>query len=98
VAAKQDAISRKHQQHDRHENLVGNWIQHHTERGLLLPFPRQIAVEEIGDRGHHINRQRKPAGRISAIHEKACNQRHSHDAPIGENVWKVPNLGEFCLA
>ena len=42
------------------EQLVGDRIEHPAERRLLLPDPREIAVEKIRDAGGDEDAERRP--------------------------------------
>jgi hypothetical protein len=55
-----DPVGGQHQQARCHQELVRDRIQHPAERRLLVPDPRIIAIEEIGDPGGDEHGQRHP--------------------------------------
>ncbi len=85
------ALGRQHQQARRHQELVGDRIEHAAERGLLVPHPGEIAVEKIRNAGGDEHRQRQPAQPQPAVEDvlpehAADDDRNRHDAAISEDI------------
>jgi hypothetical protein len=85
------AIGGEHEQARRHQELVGDRIEHAPERRLLAPLAREIAVEDVGHGGADEDEQRDPAQPQPALQdvlpvETGDHRRHRHDAGVGQEV------------
>lgn len=86
-----DAVGGQHQQARGDQQLVGDRVEHPAERRLLIPDPRIIAVEVIGDRGRDEQGHSHPAQPERLIQNRlridaSDDDRDRGDPAIGQEV------------
>jgi hypothetical protein len=85
-------VGGEHQEHRRHQHLVGDRIEHAPQGRLLGPAPGEIAVEEIGDRGPDEEGKRHPTRRVAVPVNEARHHGHPHEPAIGEQVRQAQRM------
>ena len=86
-------VGDEHQQTGRHEELVGDGVEHPPERGLLRIGAGEIAVEVVGDRRGNEDCEREPARPLVLGPEQQRHHgRNGRKPGIGQDVRKVEGL------
>jgi hypothetical protein len=91
ASSDQGLLGRQHQEAGRHEQFVGDRIEHAAERGLLAPAAGEVAVENVGDAGGDEDDERKPAQPQATLHNalrehNGDDDRHGGNARVGQDI------------
>ena len=91
-------VGGQHQEAGRHQELVGDRIEHPAKSGLLVPHSCIVAIEVIGHPRGDKDGQRHPAQPQRAIQDglgknAADHHRNGGDARVGQDIRQGQALG-----
>ena len=81
------AVGGQHEKNSRHQNLVGDRDRACGPGPIAgAHLPREIAVEEIGDRRADEEGERRPARAVAAPQDETRHHRHCDKPAIGQHI------------